>query len=54
LFLGIKNPEAAVIDTGATVAIPIHYGMYEGTNADVEKFKTLLTGKVEVIVLPKS
>lgn len=50
----VEDAAAAVIDTGATVAIPIHYGMYEGTNADVEKFKTLLTGKVEVIVLPKS
>ena len=45
---------AAVLDTGASVAIPIHFGMYEGTTADVDKFKELLKDKVEVIVLPKS
>jgi len=50
----VDDAVAAVLDTGASVAIPIHYGMYEGTSADVDKFKELLKDKVEVIVLPKS
>ncbi|HOK60851.1 MAG: MBL fold metallo-hydrolase [Tenuifilum sp.] len=50
----VDDAVAAVLDTGASVAIPIHFGMYEGTTADVDKFKELLKDKVEVIVLPKS
>ena len=40
----------AVIDTKATIAIPIHFGMYEGKAADAEKFKELLAGRVEVLI----
>lgn len=50
----VDDAAAVVLDTGACVAIPIHYGMYEGSDSDVEKFKALLKDKVEVIVLPKS
>ncbi|HDP76075.1 MAG TPA: MBL fold metallo-hydrolase [Bacteroidales bacterium] len=50
----VDDAAAAVLDTGASVAIPIHYGKYEGTTADVDKFNELLKDKVEVIVLPKS
>lgn len=50
----VEDAAAAVLDTGASVAIPIHYGMYEGAASDVEKFRELLKDKVEVIVLPKS
>lgn len=50
----VNDAAEAVLDTGASVAIPIHYGMYEGSVKDVEKFRELLKGKAEVIVLPKS
>lgn len=50
----VEDADAAVLDTGDGVAIPIHYGMYEGSDSDVEKLKALLQDKVEVIVLPKS
>lgn len=40
----------AVLDTNATVAIPIHYGMYEGKPEDAQLFKKLLEGKVEVLI----
>lgn len=46
----IEEAVDAVLDTKATIAIPIHYGMYEGTVDDAAKFKELLTGKVMVIV----
>ena len=41
----------AVIDTKATVAMPIHYAMYEGTTADAEQFKKMLEDRVEVIIM---
>jgi L-ascorbate metabolism protein UlaG (beta-lactamase superfamily) len=37
----------------ATIAIPIHYGSYEGTLADAHKFKELLQPKVRVIIKTK-
>jgi L-ascorbate metabolism protein UlaG (beta-lactamase superfamily) len=40
----------AVMDTNASLAIPIHFGMYEGNAEDAEKFKKLLTGKAEVLI----
>jgi L-ascorbate metabolism protein UlaG (beta-lactamase superfamily) len=40
----------AVLDTEASVAIPIHFGMYEGKFEDAVKFRELLEGKVEVII----
>lgn len=40
----------AVLDTNASVAIPIHFGMYEGKAEDAEKFEKLLEGRVEVII----
>ncbi|MBN1989528.1 MAG: MBL fold metallo-hydrolase [Bacteroidales bacterium] len=46
----VEEAVDAVLDTKATIAIPIHYGMYEGTVDDAAKFKELLTGKVMVIV----
>ena len=40
----------AVLDTKATVAIPIHYGMYEGTKEDAMKFREKLTKRgIEVL-----
>ena len=44
----MNNVEEAVnvvLDTKATVAIPIHYGLYEGTADDAQKFGELLKQK---------
>ncbi|MHC1704404.1 MAG: MBL fold metallo-hydrolase [Tenuifilaceae bacterium] len=41
----------AVLDTKATIAIPIHYGLYEGKVEDAIEFKKKLEGKVEVIIM---
>jgi L-ascorbate metabolism protein UlaG (beta-lactamase superfamily) len=42
----------AVLDVGASIAIPIHYGLYEGTGDDAIEFQKLLNEKVKVIILP--
>jgi len=47
----VEEAEHAALDTGAEIAIPIHYGMYEGTKDDAQKFKELLEGKIQVILL---
>jgi L-ascorbate metabolism protein UlaG (beta-lactamase superfamily) len=46
----VEDAAEAALDIKAKIAIPIHYGMYEGTKADAEKFKTLLEGKVTVVI----
>lgn len=46
----IDDAVSAVIDTEASVAIPIHYGMYEGKAEDAELFKSKLAGRVEVLI----
>jgi L-ascorbate metabolism protein UlaG (beta-lactamase superfamily) len=38
----------------ASMAIPIHFGMYEGTQADAEKFRDLLEGEIDVRFLPQA
>lgn len=40
--------------TGAKIAVPVHYGIYEGTDADALTLKILLEPDVEVIVLPRA
>jgi L-ascorbate metabolism protein UlaG (beta-lactamase superfamily) len=42
----------AALDVKAKIAVPVHFGMYEGTEADVTLFARLLRGKVEVVRLP--
>jgi len=49
----IKDAVDTVLDVDASIAIPIHFGMYEGTMEDALKFKRLLEGKVEVMILQK-
>jgi L-ascorbate metabolism protein UlaG (beta-lactamase superfamily) len=49
----VEEAVEAVIDVKAKIAIPFHYGMYEGKVDDAEKFKELLNGKVEVIILKR-
>lgn len=49
----IKDAADSVLDVDASVAIPIHFGMYEGKAEDAHEFKRLLVGKVEVMILEK-
>lgn len=49
----VEEAADAAIDTGAEIAIPIHYGLYEGTEADAQKFKQLLQGKMEVVIMDR-
>ena len=46
----IDDAVKAAIDTDASIAIPIHYGMYEGKTEDAEIFKKQLDGWVEVLI----
>jgi L-ascorbate metabolism protein UlaG (beta-lactamase superfamily) len=43
----------AALDVKATIAVPVHFGMYEGTEADASEFARLLKGKVEVARLER-
>jgi len=47
----VEEAANAVLDVGASIAIPIHYGLYEGTGDDAIEFQKLLNGKVKVIIL---
>ena len=47
----VEEAVKAVLATKAKIAVPIHYGKFEGTKEDAQKFKQLLEGKVEVILL---
>lgn len=49
----IKEAAEAAIDVKAKVAIPIHYGLYEGQNQDAREFKALLKDKIKVIIKEK-
>jgi len=46
----VREAADAACDVKAKIAIPIHYGLYEGTPADAEKFKELLKDKVNVVI----
>lgn len=46
----VQEAADAALDVKAEVAIPIHYGMYEGTDQDAERFKYLLKEKIKVII----
>ncbi|MGC8769683.1 MAG: MBL fold metallo-hydrolase [Brevinematia bacterium] len=50
----VEEASEAAIDVKAKIAIPIHFGMYEGNEKDALKFKELLKDKVEVIILNKT
>jgi L-ascorbate metabolism protein UlaG (beta-lactamase superfamily) len=47
----VREAADAVLDSGASIAIPIHYGMYEGSPADADAFAALLKGRVRVEML---
>ena len=46
----VEEAVNAVLDVKAEVAIPFHYGNYEGRKLDAEKFKSILMGKVDVVI----
>jgi L-ascorbate metabolism protein UlaG (beta-lactamase superfamily) len=50
----VREAADAALDTGASIAVPIHFGLYEGTEADAKEFARLLEGRIEVVRLPLS
>lgn len=50
----VEDAVQAAIDIKAEIAIPMHYGMYEGTSEDAQQFANLLKDKVKVIQLKMS
>lgn len=49
----VKEAAEAALDVKARVAIPIHYGLYEGQDSDAQEFKELLKNKIKVIIKEK-
>ena len=47
--MSVEEAAEAANKIGAEVSIPIHYGSIVGTKEDAEKFKELVTGRVEII-----
>jgi len=48
----VQEAADAALDVKARVAIPIHYGLAEGSAEDALKFQELLKDKVKVLILP--
>ncbi|MFC0875967.1 MBL fold metallo-hydrolase [Saccharicrinis sp. FJH2] len=46
----VKEAAEAVKDVGPIVAIPFHYGLYEGKVDDAQMFKSLLNGSCDVLI----
>lgn len=46
----VEEAAEATLNVKAKIAIPIHYGMYEGTVEDAKKFQELLKDKVQVVI----
>jgi L-ascorbate metabolism protein UlaG (beta-lactamase superfamily) len=49
----VAEAVGAALDVKARIAVPIHFGMYEGTEADAAEFARLLQGKVQVALLER-
>ncbi len=47
----VKEAAEAALDTKAQIAIPMHFGLYEGTKEDAEQFKKILEDKIKVVIL---
>ncbi len=45
----IQEAADAALDVHAKILIPIHFGLFEGKQSDVNKIRELLQGKVDVI-----
>jgi L-ascorbate metabolism protein UlaG (beta-lactamase superfamily) len=48
----VQDAADAALDVKTKIAVPIHYGLYEGQAGDAETFKQILEGKVTVVVKP--
>lgn len=46
----VSEAAESALDVQAKIAIPIHYGLYEGTMEDAEEFKRLLKDKIQVVI----
>jgi L-ascorbate metabolism protein UlaG (beta-lactamase superfamily) len=46
----VEEAADAALDVNAKIAIPIHYGMYEGKAEDAQRFAELLKDKVQVVI----
>jgi L-ascorbate metabolism protein UlaG (beta-lactamase superfamily) len=49
----VEEAAEATLDVKAKIAIPIHFGLYEGKAEDAQKFQALLKVKVKVIIKQK-
>jgi L-ascorbate metabolism protein UlaG (beta-lactamase superfamily) len=49
----VQEAAEAALDVKAKVAIPIHYGMYEGSAQDAREFQNLLKDKIKVLIKEK-
>jgi L-ascorbate metabolism protein UlaG (beta-lactamase superfamily) len=47
----VKDAAESALDVKAKIAIPIHYGLYEGAAEDAKTFKNILAGKIDVILM---
>lgn len=52
-FNSVDDAAQAAIDVQAKLAIPMHFGLYEGTAADADTFKSLLKGIMPVVIMEK-
>jgi L-ascorbate metabolism protein UlaG (beta-lactamase superfamily) len=52
-FDTVNDAAEAAKDVHAKLAIPMHFGLYEGTAADAVTFKTLLNGIIPVVIKVK-
>jgi len=49
----VAEAAQAALDVKARIAVPIHFGLYEGSDDDAAEFARLLAGKVEVLRLER-
>jgi L-ascorbate metabolism protein UlaG (beta-lactamase superfamily) len=49
----VAEAAEAALDVKAKIAVPVHFGMYEGSEADAKEFARILKGKVEVVRLER-
>ncbi len=47
----VKEAAEAIMDIKPKVAIPMHYGIYEGKSDDADKFQSYLNEKIDVVLL---
>jgi L-ascorbate metabolism protein UlaG (beta-lactamase superfamily) len=49
----VAEAAESAFDVKAKIAVPVHFGMYEGSEADAKEFARILKGKVEVVRLER-